>query len=173
MRWAVIAAGTLLAVVALVALIGSLIPAKHSATRIAQFHQPPAVVWQTITDYEKFPEWRSNVTRVERMPSSNGMPAHREWDRRGHVLPMETVEWDPPRRCVGRIADPSLPFGGTWTMEISGVAVGSTLRITENGEIRNPIFRFVARFFLGYAATMNTYLKDLGRRFGETAEPAE
>jgi hypothetical protein len=47
----------------------------------------------------------------------------------------------------------------------------STLRITEDGEIRNPIFRFVARFFLGYTATMEAYLRDLGRRFGETVQP--
>lgn len=163
--------GAVIIIVVLMAVCGMLIPKKHSATRHARFRESPEVIWGMITDYAKFPEWRSNVTRVEALPSSNGLPAHREWDRRGHALPMETVEWDPPRRSVGRIADPNLPFGGTWTFEISQAPGGSSVRITENGEIRPPIFRFVARFLFGYTSIIETYLKDLGRRFGETVQP--
>ena len=171
MKWLLFIAGTVFGMAIVVWTIGMFLPRKHRATRIARFHQSPAVIWQTIADYESFPQWRSNVTRVEPMPSSNGLPAHREWNNHGRALPMETVEWDPPRRSVGRIADPKSPFGGTWTMEISDAPGGSTLRITEDGEIRNPIFRFVSRFFMGYTATMETYLRDLGRRFGETVQP--
>jgi uncharacterized protein YndB with AHSA1/START domain len=170
MKWLVFAGATV-GLVLLVYVMGMLLPRTHKATRIAHFHQPPEVIWQTITDYEKFPQWRSNVSRVEPMLSTNGLPAHREWDNHGNALPMETVEFDRPHRLVGRIADPKLPFGGTWTMEISPEDGGSTLRITENGEIRNPIFRFVSRFFLGYTVTMETYLKDLGRKFGESVQP--
>jgi hypothetical protein len=42
---------------------------------------------------------------------------------------------------------------------------GSELRISENGEIYNVIFRFVSRFVLGYTSTMDTYLRDLGAKF--------
>ena len=41
------------------------------------------------------------------------------------------------------------------------------MRITEDGEIYNVIFRFVARFFFGYTASIEGYLRDLGHRFGE------
>ena len=67
-----------------------------------------------------------------------------------------------------RIADPNLPFGGTWTYELTPQADGSTmLRITENGEIRNIFFRFVSRFLMGYTKTMEDYLNALGQKFGE------
>lgn len=33
--------------------------------------------------------------------------------------------------------------------------------MTENGEIYNPIFRFMARFVLGYSMTLDRYLADL------------
>ena len=66
-----------------------------------------------------------------------------------------------------RIADRSLPFGGTWTYEITAEAGGSALRITEEGEVYNVIFRFMARFVFGYTATMEGVLRDAGRRFGE------
>ena len=75
----------------------------------------------------------------------------------------------PPRALVTRIADPKLPFGGTWTYEISSQADGgSLLRITEDGEIYNPIFRFASRFVLGYSRTQEQYLQALGARFGES-----
>ncbi len=45
--------------------------------------------------------------------------------------------------------------------------------ITENGEIYNPFFRFMARFVFGYTVTMETYLKALGKKFSEDAEFVE
>jgi hypothetical protein len=73
----------------------------------------------------------------------------------------------PPAKLVVRIADPKLPFGGTWTYEITPIAAGSSLRIREDGEVYNPIFRFVSRFVLGQSATIDAYLKSLAKKFGE------
>ena len=68
---------------------------------------------------------------------------------------------------VTRIADPKLPFGGSWSHQISPVDGGSSLRITETGEVYNPIFRFVSRFFIGHAASIEKYFTALGNKFGE------
>ena len=43
----------------------------------------------------------------------------------------------------------------------------ATLRITENGYVTNPIFRFVARFFMGYTSEIRKYLTALAQHFGE------
>jgi len=67
---------------------------------------------------------------------------------------------------VTRIADPKLPFGGTWTYELSPAPERTSLRITEDGEVRNPVLRFVSRFVLGHTATIDRYLADLGRHVG-------
>jgi uncharacterized protein YndB with AHSA1/START domain len=157
----------LVALVGVVAIIGSLLPKEHTATRAARFHQPPEAIWSAITDYSKFPEWRKSVKVVEALPGVNGKPSWREFDKYDHSIPYEVVE-STPQRLVTRIADPDLPFGGTWTYEITPRANGGTmLRITENGEIRNVFFRFVARFFIGYTKTMEEYLDALGEKFGE------
>ena len=42
--------------------------------------------------------------------------------------------------------------------------------ITEDGEIYNVIFRFVARFFMGYNSNIEGYLNGLGRKFGEPVQ---
>jgi hypothetical protein len=100
MRWILLAVGILLGVVMVVFAIGALLPRKHHATRRAQFRQPREAVWQAITDYEKFPEWRPTVKRVEPVAASGGKPAWRETDSHGQVLPMEVTEWMPPGRMA-------------------------------------------------------------------------
>lgn len=76
----------------------------------------------------------------------------------------EIVEQVPPRRLVTRVADPDLPYGGTWTFELAPEAPGTRLTITERGQVHNPIFRVLARFVFGYAATMESYLDELEAR---------
>jgi uncharacterized protein YndB with AHSA1/START domain len=167
MKWILLVLGILVVLIGIVALIGPMLPKAHSATRSARFKQPPDSIWRAITDVEAFPSWRADVKSVERLPDQNGRPAWRETDKHGQVLPLEVIEWDPPRKLVGRISDPKLPFGGTWTYEIAPAEGGCALTITENGEIYNPIFRFMARFVFGYSATIEGYFRSLGKKFGE------
>ena len=170
--WALIVLAVLVALAAAVALIGALLPKGHTATRRAQFSQPPDTLWQAITDFAGQVSWNPNVRRVEQLPDRDGHPVWREIDKRRQALPMETEESVPPHRLVRRIADPKLPFGGRWIYELTPAGQGAILTITEDGEIYNPVFRFVARFIMGYKATLDTYLKALGKRFGEKITPS-
>ena len=45
-----------------------------------------------------------------------------------------------------------------------GDGEGTRVTLTENGEIYNPVFRFMARFVFGYDGTMRTYLDGLEAR---------
>jgi len=170
MKYVLIGLAVIVGLILAVVVVGALLPKKHHATRAARFHQPPEAIWTAMTNYQEFPSWRSNVKRVEAIPSTNNLPAWREVDSHGGSLPMQTVEVNPPGRLVTEIADPKLPFGGTWTTEITRIDGGSLVRITEDGEVRNPVFRFMSRFVLGLTATMDTYLGDLGKKFGETVQ---
>jgi uncharacterized protein YndB with AHSA1/START domain len=170
MRWLWIVLAVLAGLVVIVVGIGVLLSQKHVATRAARFHQPPDAIWAAITDIAAFPVWRPGVKRVERLPDRNGLPAWREVDDHGQEIPFEVVEWAPPQTLVVRIADPKLPFGGTWTYAVHAADGSSELRITENGEIYNPIFRFVSRFVFGYHGTIEAYLRALGKKFGETVQ---
>jgi hypothetical protein len=67
---------------------------------------------------------------------------------------------------VTRIADSKLPFGGTWAYEIVPASNSCTLTITEDGEVYNPLFRFVSRFVIGHTATLDGYLKALSTKLG-------
>lgn len=157
-----------------VVLVGYALPERHTAVAEASFKQSPAAIWEAISDYSNFPEWRRAISRVEPLPPANGLPAWKEFDSHGNAIPFQVVESVAPQRLVTRIADPKLPFGGTWTYEISPSADGgSILRITENGEVHNPIFRFVSRYVMGYRATEENYLGALGNKFGESVVVAD
>jgi uncharacterized protein YndB with AHSA1/START domain len=156
----------LLSLVILVTVIGWLLPRDHVATRIGRYGQPPETIWKAITDVDAMPSWREGLKSVVHLPDRNGLPAHLEITSDGKI-PFETVEMTPPQKLVTRIADPKLPFGGTWTFEIAPVADGATLRITERGYVTNPFFRFMSRFVFSQTSTMETYLKSLAKKFGE------
>lgn len=170
MKWVLWIFIVLAGILILIALIGWLLPKAHTATREARFHQPPDAVWKAITDIDAMHSWRQGLKSIKHLPDQNGMPAWVETSDSG-TIPFETVASQPPSKLVIRIADPKLPFGGTWTYDITPVAGGSSLRIREDGEVYNPVFRFLTRFVFGYYGTMDTYLKSLAKKFGEP--PAE
>lgn len=163
--------GVLVAIPLLVALIGMMLPQKHQASRSVRFvRTPPQKIFETITNWRDFPTWRSGVNAVEERKAQNGNDSWIEHSKQG-TLPFEVTEKDPPHTLVTHIADPKLPFGGSWTWKIEPDGGGCRVTVTEDGEIYNPIFRTVARFVFGYTATMEAYLKDLGQKLGEPVTP--
>jgi hypothetical protein len=181
MRWALWIIGGLVAMVALVALIGAMLPKGHVATRSTKFRETPDAVWQAITGYEYFTKWRPGVQSVTRLPDANGHVVFMEKSGSGSStqnIPYEIVEsmapaGGTPGKLVAMIADPKLPFGGSWTYEVAAADGRTVLRITERGEVYNPIFRFVSHFFMSQTKTMEDYLNALGKKFGETVTITE
>ena len=166
MKWILWIFTVLAGILILITVIGYLLPKEHTVTREARFHQSPEAVWKAITDIDAMPSWRQGLKSVKRLPDKNGLSAWIETLDSG-IIPLETETSLPPLRLVVRIADPKLPFGGTWTCEITPAPEGCSLRIREDGEVYNPIFRFVSRFVVGYSGTIDAYLKSLGRKFSE------
>lgn len=161
--------GSLLLLAVVVIIIGALLPQNHVVSRSADFKQTPEALWHTITNISAYPSWRPGIKSAEVLPDRGNHKAWREITSDGPIT-YEIMQADPPRILVVRIADADLPFGGSWTYEIENSGSGATLKITENGEVYNVFFRFMSRFVFGHSATIETYLKALGRKFGETAE---
>ena len=164
MKWLMFAGIVLVSVVALVVIIGTLLPKSHVASRSSHLRHSPERVWALISGDQS---WRPTVRRYEALPDRGGRRTWKETDSRGNVITFETVESLPPKRLVTRIADDKLPFGGSWTYEIEPRADGCDLAITENGEVYNPVFRFVSRFIMGHTATIVAYLEAIQKRLDE------
>lgn len=172
LKIAAIAVALLVGAILLVVAVGYALPQQHVAARAIALRQKPADVFALISNFKDGPSWREGLRQVELLPDREGHRRFRESGKNG-ALTFEVVELNPPQGMVTRIDDKGLPFGGVWIFEVLPTAEGSRLNITERGEIYNPVFRFVSRFILGYTGTLDTYLKSVARRFGESAVPVE
>ena len=162
MRWIVYIVAAMAVVGILVVIIGYSLPKAHSVTRTATVALAPDALYALLADVDRYPSWRPGVKSLERHPDYEGKPAWTE-EASGMKIPLRFERMERPSLLVTRITDPSLAFGGTWTYRIAAAPGGSTLTITEDGEVYNPIFRFMSRFVFGHTATLDEFLKDLGR----------
>ncbi len=152
-------AGLILMVLA----IGYVMPESHSVSREQTFASAPESVFAVISAPADFPKWRSGVKQVELLPAANGKPRFRETGDDGSIL-YEVEELTPPDRLVTRIANPTLPFGGKWTFVLTPSGTGTTLQITEDGEIYNPLYRVMSKYVFGHASTIEKYMSELATR---------
>ena len=170
MVWLIVPLAALAAAVLALIGFGLALPRKHVAARRVRLRHPPEEVWARIRDHAAEPGWRSKLDRVERLPDEGGRERWKEVSGRS-ALTFDTLEADAPRRLVRCIADEKLPFGGSWTIEVTGEAGSSVVAVTEHGEVKHPLFRVISRFVIGHTRTIDGYLRDLAASFGEEAEP--
>lgn len=168
MKWLLWIAGGLVLAAGLVAAIGAMLPVRHHATRRARYKVSPDALYAVLAGP---PDWRTGVKSYGALPDHDTARRWWEEDSHGQKITFELAEARPAERLQVRIADKGLPFGGTWTFDIAPAPDGgSELRVTEDGEVYNVIFRFMARFVFGYYASIETYLRDLGAKFGQAVE---
>ncbi len=168
MKWILTVSAVVFVLAASVAVIGWLQPVKHHATRHAHFHQPPGALYAVLAGP---PDWRSDVKASGPLPDQKSRKQWWEEDSHGQRVTFELLEDSPPSRRVVKIADQRLPFGGTWSFDITPAPGGSDVRITEDGEAYNVLFRFMSRFIFGYTGSIERFFRDLGKKFGESPQP--
>jgi len=171
MKWVLIVLGVLAALVALMAVIGLLVPRDHVAGASITLRQPAESVWQVVRDLGGVPRWWETMKASERDSTAAGAERWRQ-EMGGFKMALVIETDEPPRRLVTRIdSPPGAAFGGAWTYEITPTPEGSRVTVTERGWIANPIFRFLSRFVFGYYGSQEGYLRALGKKFGETVTP--
>ena len=159
MKIAIVIAGVIAALIAIVILIGAMLPKHHTATRSAFIKASPEHVFRLISGA---PDWRTDLKSYSVVDDS-GKHLVRETDRHGQTITYERVQYRPPILLKMTIVDKNLPFGGTWTWRLQLQNEGCLVTITEDGEVFNPVFRFVSRFLTGYTRTIDTYLAELAQ----------
>jgi len=170
MRYVLMAVGVLVLLVVAVVVIGWTLPTHHRVREVRDYRTTPGALFALITDVRAFPAWRTDVKNVELLSDGTGRLRWRETTKNGPPITYVAEESIPPKRLVSRIADTNLPFGGSWTYEITDdIADRTVLTITEDGDVYNPIFRFASRFVMGQTATIDRYLADVEKKFPPVA----
>jgi hypothetical protein len=163
---ALIVIAGLVGLVALMALVGSMLPREHVAARHAVIAKSRAEVWRVLTDLDAYPAWRRELKKLERLSTTR----FREHSSDGAITFSIEVD-DAPMRRVTRIADENLPFGGRWIYELEVEGEGTRLTITEDGFVKNPVFRLIRKTLMSEAGTLERFISDLANHLGVTAKP--
>jgi uncharacterized protein YndB with AHSA1/START domain len=167
MKWLLIIGGIFLLAMLVLLIAGLLQPVKHSVTRSIRLRQKPEVVFALLEDSTNLPSWSSTVASVEPMPPQDGKPVAGCTLKWGHMqMIMTQSECTPPSRLVIVMAKPGGAVLGTWTYQITPETDGCRVDLTEEGELKNPFFRLMARI-RGLDANITQTLSDLAKKFGE------
>ena len=161
------------AVVAVIALLGGRLPVSHIASRSVVIGAPTDVVFSTITDFGSAPSWRSGLKAVTVTTDSTTGKRRVTEEAKTGTTPMEVDQLVPPTRLVMRIVSEGMPYGGAWAYALEPQGNATRITITEHGEVYNPVFRFIAKYIMGHNGTIDTYLTDLGQKFGAEVTPSD
>jgi len=156
--------GGVLVIFGVMALIGSMLPKAHVASRSILLHRTPQDVYEVVRDFGSAPKWRADVKRIE-----VETPVYFREEGKHGTVNYELVEDVPAQRMVTRIRDTDLGYSGQWTYSFTPENGGTRVTIREDGEVSNVLFRFMSRYIFGQTSTIDSYLTSLARRFGEEA----
>ncbi len=172
MIWLIGALGSLVVVVGGITAWGARLPKEHVASRRMTLKASPERVFEIVSSFEDAPSWRKGVKKVEIIETGEH-PVFVEHGPHGKIR-MRVTERQPAKKLVTKIDDESLPFGGAWTYEIEQAEEGTRVTITERGEVKPALFRFLSKYVFTHEKTLIEYLEQLARHLGEQPriEPA-
>lgn len=139
--------------------IGLMMDVSHIATVQRKIPLSQGHTWTLITNFKDYPSWRSDVRSVVVEDDNHWTEINSYDDEVKYQL--EIVEAG--KAVQTRIMNDDLPYGGYWTIQLARDGNGTSVTITEHGEVYNPFFRFMSKFVFGHEATMNEYLNNLSK----------
>jgi len=168
MKIALIVVGVLVLLVMGVVAVGAMLPRRHVVTRQAAFKASPERLFALVIGNQ---DWRPDLKSCELITEPGGKQFQRETSKRGETILYELQQIRPPKSIQRRIATENLPYGGMWSFVFEPGGVGTNVQITEDGEVYNPLFRFVSKYVMGQTATLDAYLKAMGKAVAEDVQP--
>lgn len=164
MRILLLVLGLVVVLILAVVVVGALLPKRHRVSRAASFRAAPNQLFALIAGPQN---WRPNVLKFEPVSGGSSRELVRETTRNGETITYELLDSKPSQSIERRIATENLPYSGAWFFSLKPEGGGTTVRITEDGDVYNPIFRFVSRFVIGHTRTIDDYLRALGKATGQ------
>ncbi|HEX3868087.1 MAG TPA: hypothetical protein VHV78_15095 [Gemmatimonadaceae bacterium] len=170
MKWLLAAGGIVTTTTLMVIVGGAMLPRDHVVALAARIDAVPAAVWRVVVEPDRFADSRDERIGFDLLPSVRA-ETRREPRRRGPITVIMNGA-QPGQRLVERVMDEDVPAGTSWECVIDADGPSrSRITITERGEIANPAVRFLLRFLIGPAASIDDYLRALGEQFGSEPIP--
>jgi len=142
---------------------GIRLPYNHTVSVTGVVAAPPEKVFALITNVAKGVDWRPAVKSVTVLEPDQGRDHWIEHLDYGQLMTFLAIRTEPPMRRDVQLDDSKATSGGTWTYELSPgpKPATTTLRITETGFIKPPIYRFIMARVIGPTHNLDQYMTDL------------
>jgi len=142
---------------------GARLPSTHIVSVTGVVAAPPEKVFGLITDVKDAANWRPQVKSVTTLGADHGRDRWVEHYAYHQYMPFLALQTVPPALRQVKLDDPRAAYGGTWTYDLSpGPDPSSTtLKITEDGYINPPVYRFMMAHVMGPSKNLDDYMKDI------------
>ncbi len=158
--------GVLVTLFGVAGLVGSFLPATHTASASVEVAAPIDQVWAALDDVQAFPSWLPEISKIELLPDRNGHRTFRQQQGRNSFVLEETAK-QPPTLVTRTIADDNNFFSGSWEHRLEDLGNGRTrVTLTETGTVSSPIPRAIMRYAVGYDFYLKKFTGTLRSHFG-------
>jgi hypothetical protein len=153
----------------IVYVVGARLPVNHTVSVTGVVPAPPDRVFARIADVANGAAWRHGVKSVTVLAPDQGRDHWVESLGHGQTMTFLAIRTEPPMRRDVQLNDPNAPYGGTWSYELSPgpEPATTTLRITEAGFIKPPLYRFMMVHVFGPTRNLNQYMNDIQAAAGK------
>ena len=138
--------GILLIVFIFALLIGTLTPQNYQGDMAKDLNFSKEKVFAEISDMQSLQDKHIFISKMEKLPDSiEGNERWKAFAYFNQYLIFEVLQKVENEKFVLKISESSFGFTGTWTYELEDLGDLTTLKISENSDMKNFLLRSVKR----------------------------
>lgn len=153
---------SLLAIIAIIFIIGLLLPSKREFVKHAELKSPPEKIFHVVTAVEDQTSWRNDVQKIKII----GPNTWTEIPKKGISITFRIRQKVENRLFEIEIIEPK-SFNGSWIGTFEETTTGTKVVFREVVVIKNPFFRVWSSIFLDLDKVMEVYISNLKTKLGE------
>ncbi len=153
---------SIVAIIAMVFIIGLFIPKERTFTKTAVLHSDVNKVFNLVSDFKNQTTWRNDVKEVIVIDGNTWT----EVPKKGTPITFKTKQKIQNELFEIEIIEPK-NFSGYWVGTFEETTAGTKVVFKELVTIDNPLFRVMSLIFVDLDKTMEVYLNNLKTKLGE------
>ncbi len=146
MTWPLIIIVAIGALIALLVVIGFLMPVRYEGTTTVEYDRSVQQVWDALQNVETHPMTGRMMKSVETLPSDEGRPAWKEDMGHGEIMTVKTTTFEPPHHMTREMTAAAVNMTSEWEYALEPAGQGCRVSLSgvtdiETGTWHTPIFR--------------------------------
>ena len=142
-------------------IISKSVSEQYAVSSMAYYNCDLKKLWDLATDFANQAAWRTGVIKIEKISDVSGRNIWKEFNSNGQVMKIETSEYSPMRRLVRRLINENEDGEIIWIYDFAEVGEVSTLTVSEQGKLLNPILKLISKFNSSKTKVLNMYFQDI------------